>query len=312
MDRLITRIVLPAHPRLGRNVNHDSASRAYRVAPRQTGTLTTTRHESFLPIFDQGDIGRCTGCAGDNAIYRRPFSTGKVVTPWRYRPDLDGATRLYSESTKIDPFAGEFTYPPPGGEDTGSDGLSIAKVLKRDGIISGYLWAFTIREALAQLQDTPVITGVPWYQSMFDTTADSHAGHVVINPASGLAGGHEVCVDEIIVPGNTADLDSLNLTQVWVGGPNSWGTSWGDGGRWYWTAAEWAWLLSQRGDVTAFVPSTQPEPVPDVPDVPAVDESAAGDVLWSSVRKWAGKPHVFSSKRAAKAVRRWAKDTGRS
>ncbi len=312
METLIRQVVLPRHPRLGRNVNHHSASRAYPVQPRRTDRLTTTRHESFIGVLDQLDIGRCTGTAGVAAIYRRPFVSG-VVKPWYYRPTLDGATELYSDSTRDDPFPGVFVFPPPpgSGEDTGSDGLTIAKVLKRRGIISGYRWAFTLLQALAQIQDTPVITGLPWYNSMFDTTSDGHAGHIVVRPDSGMAGGHEICADELIVPGgalSAAEAES-QLDRIWVGGPNSWGTSWGDEGRWYLTAREWALLLSQRGDVTAFVPNTEPAPEP---TVPVVDEAAAGDALWASTRKWAGKPHLFSNKRAAAAVRRWAKATGRS
>lgn len=302
MERLIQRVVLPRHPRLGRNVNHDSASKAFRVQPRRADALHTTRHDAFLPIFDQGSVGRCTGCAGTAAIYRHPYVSG-VVKPWHYRPNLDGATDLYSDATIADDFPGQ--YPP---DDTGSDGLSIAKVLKAKGVISGYRWAFTLAEALAQLQDTPVITGIPWYNSMFDTTSAGHAGHIVVRQDSGLAGGHEICADELIVPGGTLAAGDLQgqLGQVWVGGPNSWGDSWGDHGRWYMTAAEWGSLLAQQGDVTAFVPNTQPAPTP------VVDEKAAGDTLWSAARKWASERHTGANASAAKAVQAWAASTGRS
>lgn len=306
METVITRIVLPQHPRLGRNVHHDDRSRAFRVSPRHATRVRPVRHQSaILPILAQANIGRCTGCAGLAAIYRPPFVSG-VVQPWpRYVPNLDGATALYSDATKIDPFAG--TYPP---DDTGSDGLSIAKVLKRAGVISGYLWAFTITEALAQLVDTPVITGLPWFNSMFDTNSQGHAGHVVIDPRSGLAGGHEIAVDEIITPGG-ATFDpgpghSLPLDQIWVGGPNSWGTGWGDGGRWYMTAQEWADLLARRGDVTAFVPNTAPAPEPARPT------TDPGDAMWASVKGWATSRRFGANVAPAAAVRQWAKDTGRS
>lgn len=305
MERLIERVVLPHHPRLGRNVNRDSQSRAYRVSPTRTARLSSTRHEAFIPILDQDSVGACTGDAGTSAIYHEPYMTAQL-RPWLYPPNQDGALALYSEATNIDPFPGE--YPPT---DTGSDGLSIAKVLKARGVISGYLWAFTLAEALAQLQDTPVITGLPWLNSMFDTTSDGHPGHVQVRQDSGLAGGHEICADELIVPGGGLGASEVpgRLSDIWVGGPNSWGTSWGDGGRWYMTAAEWGWLLSQQGDVTAFVASTEPAPEPAVP--PVVDETAAGDELWASVRKWAASPHMFSNNRAAANVRKWAKRTGR-
>jgi hypothetical protein len=150
---------LPMHPLLGRHVNHDSRSRAYPVAPTAT-TLTAVRHAAYVGILDQGQLGSCTGNAGVGAIYRRPFST-ESTSPWPYLPDEDGAVALYGEATKIDGYAG--TYPP---DDTGSDGLSVAKSLKAGGIVSGYLHAFTLESALLQLMSTPLITGITWYESM--------------------------------------------------------------------------------------------------------------------------------------------------
>lgn len=297
MERVIVREILPSHPRLGRNVNHDSASRAFRVAPvRSTAQLGAVRHETHIPIMDQGSTGSCTGNSGVAAIYRAPFVSG-VVKPWHYQASNDGAVRLYSDATAVDPFLG--TYPP---DDTGSDGLSIARVLKDKGIISGYLWAFTTLEALGALMKAPVITGVPWYNSMFDTTDEGHRGHVRVDKASGVAGGHEVCVDEIIPVG-------ADVMDWFVGGPNSWGTSWGDNGRWYWTVREWDWLLSQRGDVTAFVANTKPAPEP-TPTPETGDP--AGDRLWKATQGWAAARHTGSNAKAAAAVRHWAKETGRS
>jgi hypothetical protein len=299
VDRQILRIVLPSHPLLGRNVNHDSASRSYRVQVPRKVDFRSVRHQSSIGILDQGSVGSCTGNAGTSAIYHAPYVSG-VVKPWAYPASESGAVSLYSDATKVDPFAG--SYPPT---DTGSDGLSIAKVLKAKGIISGYLWAFTLDEALAQLMKTPLLTGIPWLNSMFDTTSDGHAGHVVVNQMSGAAGGHEICVDELVVGTAT------NRGDWFVGGPNSWGPGWGDGGRWYLSVPEWDWLLSQQGDVTALVPNTKPapEPVPDPTD-PATD--VAGDTLWSATKSWATAPHTGGNARAAKAVRAWAKATNRS
>jgi hypothetical protein len=307
VERVIKRIVLPHHPLLGRNVNHDSASRAFRVEPRRAASIRTVRHEAHIGILDQGNVGSCTGNAGDSCIYHEPYMIGQLK-PWLYPPTEAGAVALYTAATAVDPYPG--TYPE---QDTGSDGLTIAKVLKGKGVISGYLWAFTLGEALAQLGDTPVITGIPWYHSMFETTSTGHAGHIVVRQDSGLAGGHEICVDEVFLDGlqslAVADLDA-NLDRVWVGGPNSWGTSWGDGGRWYMTAREWGALLGQAGDVTAFVKNTDPAPTP--PPTP-VDEKAAGDRLWAAVpHGWTTAGHVGDNAKAAVAVRRWAKDTGRS
>jgi hypothetical protein len=292
--RTIVKVVLPHHPLLGRNVNHDPQSWAYRVRPRLT-TLADVLHPTHIGILDQGSLGSCTGnagvgCTGRGVFYDTIFDPGS--TP-RYPLTEAGAVSLYSRATAIDPYAG--IYPP---EDTGSDGLSIAKVLKEAGEISGYLWAFTLDEAEHQLMDTPLITGLPWFNSMFDP---GPGGLLIVNTASGLAGGHELCVDEFRLP--------VGSTPAMVGGPNSWGTGWGNNGRWLMKTSDWQELLSRDGDVTAFVPLDEPAPTPT--PIPG-DETAAGDALWAATSRWANAPHWGSNSDAALAVRRFARATGRA
>jgi hypothetical protein len=281
---------LPHHPLLGRHVNHDPRSRAYAVAPTAT-TLTAVRHSAFIDVLDQGQLGACTGNAGVAASYRGPFF-GLLQKPWPLYPaDEAGAVALYSMATQLDAYAG--TYPPT---DTGSDGLSIAKALQKAGIISGYLHAFTLQSALLQLMSTPLITGITWYNSMF-TPAPS--GILIVDPSSGVAGGHELCVDEY-VPASNSTGPAL------VGGPNSWGTGWGKDGRWYLTVDDWGQLLADDGDVTAFVPATQPAPAP----TPSPDVDEADHALWSATQHWTSLAHVGTNATAAHAVKTWAKAKG--
>lgn len=280
---------LPHHPLLGRQVNHDPRSRAYAVAPTAT-TLNAVRHSAFIDVLDQGQLGACTGNAGVAAAYRAPFFA-LLQKPWPfYAPTEDGAVALYSEATVLDPYAG--TYPPT---DTGSDGLSVAKALQKAGIISGYLHAFTLQSALLQLMSMPLITGITWYNSMFDTDA---SGLLDVATSSGVAGGHELCVDEYVPAAPAAP--------ALVGGPNSWGTSWGDGGRWYMAVEDWGRLLADDGDVTAFVTATQPAPVP----TPTPDVDAADHALWSATQHWTSLAHVGTNATAAHAVKTWAKAKG--
>lgn len=297
---VIKRERLPFHPLLGRNVNHDSRSRAYAVQPTATA-LTAVRHESAIGILDQGDLGSCTGNAGIGAVYRAPFTVGgKVVKPFRYTGDETGAVALYSRATVLDDIPGAMPQ-----QDTGSDGLSIAKALKEAGIISAYQWAFTLQQALLQLQQNPLITGLPFYNSMMDVASD---GIMTVSRTSGLAGGHELCVDEY----RPATANS----PAYVGGPNSWGSSWGDQGRWYLTVADWSGLLAEQGDVTSFVPAGQltprptpaPDPAPQPAPLPVAD--AADQELWSDVQGWAHGRHIFSNANAEAAVLDWAGKKG--
>jgi hypothetical protein len=121
----------------------------------------------------------------------------------------------------------------------------------------------------------PGYTGIPWYNSMFDAPA---SGLLHVDLRSGLAGGHELCVDEVVTktaPGN-------GTGKTLVGGPNSWGTGWGSQGRWYLTADDWWKLRTRQGDVYFPVPIVKPAPVP-TPPAPA-DADAA---YWAAGQDWA-------------------------
>jgi hypothetical protein len=276
-----------ATPRpLGRHVNHDPRSRRFAFrAPRRVD-IRSVRHERHVPVFDQGDTGSCTGNAAVGALatgqYRRTVTDADAS--WLQPLDQSAARECYSRATRIDPFRGE--WPP---EDTGSDGLSVAKVLHEAGAISGYRHAFAFDDALAALMDGPVITGTNWYPSMFDPAPD---GLVTIRPGDRPDGGHEYIVDEY-------DAD-----KGWLGFTNSWGSGWGVGGRFFMTRATFQRLLMERGDVTVFVPSTEPVPEP----APAPGD-AADIALLEAVASWADRDAVCGRK-ARRAIRAWREAKG--
>lgn len=229
-------------PRLGRQVNHDSRSLVYKVQAADPSTLTSIRHPRSIPILDQGSLGSCTGNAGTGnlgtGIYWAQGLT--VLDPSDVNKDEKFAVTLYSDATKIDPYRG--TYPPI---DTGSDGLSIAKVLKSRGLISGYTHATSLEAFLTALSQGPVIVGIEWHENMFNV---DQTGHVSITGK--VVGGHEIVFDQL----------DIEHKRVWFS--NSWGKSWGIGGRAYLTWDDMATLLAAEGDVTVFVPASQPAPTP--------------------------------------------------
>jgi hypothetical protein len=166
---------------------------------------------------------------------------------WLEPLDEGAAVKCYMRATEIDPWPG--TYPPT---DTGSDGLSVAKVLTDAGAIAGYQHAFTLADALAALMFRPLITGTYWLEDMFQPTREG-----LIRPTGGVAGGHEYVIDE------------YDQTRGWVGFTNSWSAGWGMGGRFYMEAEDFASLLAQDGDVTVFVPVTADPPRPEPQREPA-------------------------------------------
>lgn len=236
----------PSDRRLGRHVAHDSRSLRFRAPARDPRKLASVRHRVNIQILDQGFVGSCTGHAGVAVLASDPFWPASEEILGRDRDPHLAAVDLYSEATKIDPWTG--TYRP---DDTGSDGLSVAKVLHAQGLISGYQHATSLAAVLTALAERVVMIGSSWLEGMYDVAAD---GHMDVRGLS--AGGHEYALDEIDVPNK----------RVWM--RNSWGSSYGLEGRAWMTWDELGRLLADQGDCTVLVPLTEPAPVP-VP-VPAV------------------------------------------
>jgi hypothetical protein len=247
--------IVAGRRRLGRNLNHDPRSRAF--AHRASGrVLVSVRHERLVDVFDQGDLGSCTGNAAVGALGTVPLQA--KGSPLLTKLDEEYARGVYSDATKIDDYTG--TWPD---QDTGSDGLSVAKVLKARGLISGYTHAFSLADALDALQDGPVLTGVSWHTAM---DSPSPSGLVQIDGA--IRGGHEF----------VADYYDAETKQV--GFTNSWGTSYGVQGRFFMTAVDWGRLLADDGDATILIPATVPAPVPDPTPPPELPP------FWLAIWRW--------------------------
>lgn len=211
---------IPEHSRrLGRHVNHDPRSKAFRpeTAP---GVKSVTHATVGLPL-DQGQIGSCTANALVGALNTAPNYAGKA------RTETD-AVKLYSRETTDE---GQ-PYPP---NDPGGSGLAVCKAAVELGWIKSYAHALSLDEALKALVLRPVITGVNWYDS-FDKPASS--GLVSIADGATVRGGHEVLV---------YGIDAENQ-QVLV--MNSWGKAYGVNGTFRFSFDTWSQLLSEQGDVT--------------------------------------------------------------
>lgn len=259
----------PEDPRLGRHVVHDSRSLRYRFhgAVKDPRKLASVRHEIKVPILDQLDVGSCTGHAGTANLGGPEFwRAAKAVLKAEAQADHEYAVGLYSAATRLDPWTGEYLP-----DDTGSDGLSVAKALLARGLISGYQHATTLADALAALAEQPVMVGTSWRESMFDPDSD---GRVHIDGAT--LGGHEYCLDEI----------DVERRRVWI--RQSWGPGWGIEGRAWLSWEDLGTLLADQGDCTVLVPLSEPAPTPEpappsppaptpapTPAPPAPDASAA-------------------------------------
>lgn len=225
---------LEVFPGGGRHVLHDARSLEYDAATlvEHVTTKRTTYHWRQAEIWDQGQVGACTAFAALGLMMTEPF----------YRPTHHfigrDALQFYGAETTLDDAQIPGHYPP---DDTGSTGLWSMKLLKIQGLITGYRHAFSVDTVKKLLQVTPVSFGFPWYNSMFDPDSK---GHLIVDLTSGLAGGHQLV-------GSAVDFEAGGVELT-----NSWGAGWGRQGKAFLAFADLAILLGQHGDCS--VPSGVP------------------------------------------------------
>lgn len=235
--RLIPEVVVEGK-RLGRHVEHDPRSLAYQVQP--DGTVRTIKWDRVIEVLDQGNVGSCTGNAATGHLGTQPedATLAGLIAAGLTLNEAE-ALKLYSAAEVID---GNGPYPP---SDFGSSGLSVAKAAKNAGLISGYLHMTSLAAVQTAIQSGPVIIGVNWYEGF-----DSPNSAGLVSVSGSVRGGHEF---EVIGYDTQTDL--------WEA-VNSWGTSYGVSGRFFFSSATFSRLLSEQGDATQFVPLSKPVPVP--------------------------------------------------
>lgn len=220
---------------LGRGVRHDPESLRFLIPPR-AALATSLLWDHKIRILRQW-VGSCTGHASVANLGCEPFfSTVNTLATL----DDDLAMHFYAIATGIDPYLG--TFPPT---DTGSDGLSVAKAVRLDGLILGYKHATSIDGLITALQFGPVITGNEWQEAMDNPQSDG-----LIRVGGELRGGHEWC------------WRGVDLERKRFRGIQSWGEDWADHGYFDMTFDDVDYLLHRQGDITQFVPLTSVPPTP--------------------------------------------------
>lgn len=234
-------------PDLGRHMVLDPRSLAYRRrytgepihpvewAPRipvldQQNLLAQGIHTSslFEGVADVDGLGSCTANAATCliSVLRTPndlTDAGLDVTDAAAAETW--AIGLYSDATHRDQWHDQ-AWPV---DDCGSSGLGVAKALRQRGLIDQYGHATTALELCRDLQNGPVLAGLPWYNAWFDPTPNALLDDIPAWQDSGIAGGHEVCITalEHVTYQPSGHLDPAR-TVLRV--RNSWGASWGDAG----------------------------------------------------------------------------------
>jgi hypothetical protein len=208
---------------------HDARSKDYpvrAVLPQRVSKRPVFWEEGV--VLDQGREGACVGYGWTAELLAEPFAP----TPQPLTAAAQSyATEAYKRAQKIDEWPGE--------DYEGTSVLAGAKIMVQDGQIAGYRWCFGIidvRDAVIKLG--PVVIGVPWYSSMYETTK---SGLVKVEGVQ--VGGH--C---IVITGYHPNYEIDGSVEEVFRWRNSWGAGYGVEGSGFIKYNDLANLLKQKGE----------------------------------------------------------------
>lgn len=207
MSEFITEIQDPktiiTTKKLGRLHSVDSRDKMFLLSiPKQAAGIDY-RYWYSRGILDQSDTPYCVAYSGVKFL---------TVGPVRNKNNPEKVW-LYNECQKVDEWEGE--------DYDGTSVRALFKVLKLQGYVSEYRWAFDVNTIVAHILTTgPVVFGCTWYNDMF-TLKQGY-----LNATGGVAGGHA-----FLLLGANKKRINPDGTKGAVRMINSWGPEWGEKGR---------------------------------------------------------------------------------
>ena len=160
--------------KLGRLIEKDQRDRMFAMKPQKASSDLTYKFWYTSPAYDQGMTSQCVAYSGikyldTGPIRNRDFDVKKHFS----------FTDLYRDCQRNDAWDGE--------EYDGTSVRALFKILKRDGYVDRYEWAFDLATVVNHVLTTgPVVMGTWWTEDMFDVD-DRGFIHATGSPAGGHA-----------------------------------------------------------------------------------------------------------------------------
>lgn len=220
--------VIPTQPNMGRRlIDHDPANRQFPTRGflhAEDAPLVEKVHRRGY-AYDQGNYPHCVAFTAKGMLNTAPFST---FEPYDVRSRYS-TTEFYNGAQERDEW--------PGVDYDGTSGSGVLKYLTERGIIAEYRWAFGIDDFLRTLSHHgPLGVGAWWMSGMWDPDEK----HLVSYEGS-RDGGHQF--EAIGIHPAVEEVEFMN----------SWGTTWGDRGRFRMKFDEVEKMLNDQGDAHTFV-----------------------------------------------------------
>lgn len=213
-----------SNSRFGRLHKPDEGDKKFLVAPvkKVAENIVSKYHYTDL-VLDQGYTSKCVGAAGRGWL---------TAGPVRNMSGMD-FHQLYVEAQQVDEW--------PGAEPDyfGTSVRALFKVLKKQGVVSEYNWAFSLEPAVNHVLTVgPMVLGTTWFQDQMEPDKDGfiHAG-------GKEAGGHAYLMIGAHREKKCPD-GSRGAARI----VNSWGRSWGENGRAWISFNDLSALIADQGE----------------------------------------------------------------
>lgn len=174
------------------------------------------------PAYDQGATSQCVAYSGVRYLTSGPVRNKPIPFD-----------ELYRQCQELDEWEGS--------DYDGTSVRGLMKAFKARGLVSEYSWAFELAPVIDHLLTVgPVEMGTTWSDEMANPTI---WGYVTLSDIDESTGGHAWCII-----GASRKRKNPDGTVGAVRAVNSWGTGWGDRGRFWLTFHDLEKLIKADGE----------------------------------------------------------------